>query len=58
MRARFGDGYDGYPQSRAAPVERAFSLHRALKVNKEHKAVLGIIALVTILLAKVAFRAD
>ena len=46
MRARFGDGYDAYLQSRTAPVERAFSLRRALRVNKEYKAVLGLIALV------------
>ncbi len=58
MRARFGDGYDAYLQSRTPPVERAFSPHRALKVNKEYKAVLGILVLVTILMAKVAFGED
>lgn len=56
MRARFGDGYDAYLQSRSAPVERAFSLHRALNVNKEYKAVLGLVVLVAILAAKIAFR--
>jgi protein-S-isoprenylcysteine O-methyltransferase Ste14 len=58
MRARFGDGYDAYLESRAARVERAFSLRRALTVNKEYKAVLGLIALVAILAVKVAFRAN
>lgn len=56
MRARFGDGYDAYLQSRTVPVERAFSLHRALHVNKEYRAVLGLAALVVILAAKIAFR--
>ena len=54
MRARFGDGYDAYLESRAARVERAFSLRRALSVNEEYKAVLGLIALVALLAAKVA----
>ncbi len=34
MRARFGDAYDAYAESRARPVERPFSLSRAMK-NKE-----------------------
>jgi protein-S-isoprenylcysteine O-methyltransferase Ste14 len=58
MRATFGDGYDAYLESRAARVERAFSLRRALNVNKEYKAVLGLIALVMFLAAKVAIRAN
>lgn len=58
MRARFGDGYDAYLESRTAPVERAFSLHRALKVNKEYKAVLGFLVLVAFLAAKVALQAN
>ena len=58
MRARFGDGYDAYLESRAGRVERAFSLSRALTVNKEYKAVLGLLVLVAILAVKVAFRAN
>jgi uncharacterized membrane protein len=54
MREKFGDGYDAYVQSRTEPVERAFSLHRALNTNKEYKAVLGLMALVAILAAKIA----
>ena len=54
MRARFGDQYDAYLQSRADPVERAFSFSRALSVNKEYKAILGLALLVAILAAKVA----
>jgi uncharacterized membrane protein len=55
MRASFGDQYDAYAQSRAVPVERPFSLARAIK-NKEHKAVAGLIAVAAILAAKAYFR--
>jgi protein-S-isoprenylcysteine O-methyltransferase Ste14 len=41
MRARFGDQYDAYLQSRAQPVERTFSLERAMR-NKEHHAIAGL----------------
>jgi hypothetical protein len=54
MRASFGDQYDAYAQSRAAPVERPFSLARAMK-NKEHKAVAGLAAVAAILAAKAYF---
>ena len=56
MRASFGDQYDAYAQSRATPVERPFSLVRAIK-NKEHKAVAGLAAMAAILAAKAYFRA-
>ena len=52
MRATFGDLYDAYLQSRTPPIERAFSLHRALNVNKEYKAILGLFVLIAILAAK------
>jgi hypothetical protein len=58
MRARFGDEYDAYLESRTPQVARAFSFGQALKVNKEYKAILGLIALVAILAAKVALRAN
>ena len=58
MRAAFGDGYDAYLQARATPVDRAFSLHRALNVNKEYKAVAGLIGFALIMVAKVALGAD
>ena len=41
MRARFGDQYDAYLQSRSQPVDRAFSFERALR-NKEHHAIAGL----------------
>jgi len=53
MRASFGDQYAAYAESRATPVERPFSLARAIK-NKEHKAVAGL-ALVGAILAAKAF---
>jgi uncharacterized membrane protein len=55
MRASFGDQYDAYAQSRAVPVERPFSLARAMK-NKEHKAVAGLAAVAAILAAKALWR--
>ena len=55
MRAAFGDQYDAYLESRAAPSERAFSLARALK-NKEHRAVLGLLLVAAILAAKAAWK--
>lgn len=58
MRASFGEGYDAYLQSRTTPVERAFSLHRAMAVNKEYQAVAGLLAFGMILAAKVALKAD
>lgn len=54
MRAAFGDAYDSYAQSRGAPVERRFSLARALK-NKEHEALAGLAAVAAILAAKAFF---
>ena len=51
MRAAFGDQYDAYAESRARPVERPFSLARAMK-NKEHKAIAGLAAVAAILAAK------
>jgi hypothetical protein len=55
MRASFGDQYDAYAQSRGAPVERPFSLARAIK-NKEHKSIAGLAAVAAILAAKAYFR--
>jgi protein-S-isoprenylcysteine O-methyltransferase Ste14 len=51
MRAAFGESYDAYAQSRTRPVERSFSLGRAMK-NKEYKAVAGLAAVAAILAIK------
>ena len=58
MRAKFGDGYDAYLESRTAQVARAFSLRRAMKVNKEYKAVAGLVAFALIMAVKVALGTD
>lgn len=55
MLARFGDGYEAYLQSRTAPVGRAFSFHRAMTINKEYKAVAGLVTFAVMMAAKVAF---
>jgi protein-S-isoprenylcysteine O-methyltransferase Ste14 len=54
MRAAFGETYDAYAQSRATPVQRSFSLSRAIK-NKEYKAVAGLALVAAILAIKAAF---
>ena len=55
MRASFGAQYDAYAESRGEPVERPFSLARAMK-NKEHKAVAGLAAVAAILAVKAFLR--
>jgi uncharacterized membrane protein len=55
MRAAFGDQYDAYVQSRAVPVERSFSVMRAME-NKEYRAVAGLAAVAAILAVKAALR--
>ena len=55
MRTRFGDQYDAYLQSRAQPVERTFSLRRAMR-NKEYRAIAGLAVMAAILGIKAAFR--
>ena len=55
MRARFGDGYDSYLESRTAQVTRAFSLRRAMRVNKEYKAIAGLVAFALMMAAKVLY---
>ena len=55
MRAAFGDQYVAYAESRAAPVDRPFSLRRAMK-NKEYKAVAGLVGVAVLLAAKAALK--
>jgi protein-S-isoprenylcysteine O-methyltransferase Ste14 len=56
MRVAFGDSYDAYLQSRRTPVERAFDFDRAMRINKEYKAVAGLAAVAVILTIKAALR--
>ena len=55
MRASFGDHYDAYLESRSAPVNRPFSLTRAMK-NKEYRALAGLAAFAGILAMKIILR--
>jgi uncharacterized membrane protein len=55
MRAQFGDQYDAYAQSRAAPVGGPVSGARAIK-NQEHKAIVGLLAVAAILAAKALWK--
>jgi len=43
LRRTFGDLYDQYSSAKDLPVERRFSLERALR-NKEYRAVIGVTA--------------
>ena len=54
MRASFDDQYDAYLESRAKPVDRPFSLNRAMK-NKEYRAVGGLALVAAIFAAKAFF---
>lgn len=54
MRTRFGDQYDAYLRSSAPDLGRRFTLDRAMNINKEYKAIAGLVAAALILAAKVA----
>jgi protein-S-isoprenylcysteine O-methyltransferase Ste14 len=56
MRVRFGREYEAYLQQTVSPVTRRFSFERAMKVNKEYEAIVGLIAAGLILAAKVALK--
>ena len=52
LREKFGDAYDAYAESRLPPTDRRFSWARALG-NREHHAVAGALAGMSLLLLKV-----
>lgn len=52
LRGAFGDTYDRYRASEAEPMQRAFSLSRAMR-NKEYRALAGIAAGFALLALKV-----
>jgi protein-S-isoprenylcysteine O-methyltransferase Ste14 len=54
MRAAFGDQYEAYVESRAQPLERRFSVSRAIR-NREHRAMLGLVVMAALLAAKAGF---
>ena len=53
LRRTFGDTYDRYQQSRAAPSSRRFSLERVIR-NREYRAAAGLIVGFALLALKVA----
>jgi protein-S-isoprenylcysteine O-methyltransferase Ste14 len=54
MRSAFGDQYAAYLESRAEPLERGFSVARAIR-NREHRAVAGLVVVAALLAAKAVF---
>jgi protein-S-isoprenylcysteine O-methyltransferase Ste14 len=54
MRARFGDQYDAYLESRGQPIDRPFSVGRAIR-NKEHHSIAGLAIVAVIFALKAAF---
>ncbi|MGD9906453.1 MAG: isoprenylcysteine carboxylmethyltransferase family protein [Vicinamibacterales bacterium] len=52
LRDKFGDAYDAYAARRAPPSGRRFSWARAL-ANREHHAVAGVLAGLSLLVLKV-----
>ena len=55
LRATFGDQYDAYRETRAAPVSRRFSLARAM-ANREYRAVAGLVLVAGLLALKAGWR--
>jgi hypothetical protein len=55
MHAAFGESYDAYLSSRARPVDRAFSLERALR-NKEYRAIAGLAVMAAVFAFKIVWR--
>jgi protein-S-isoprenylcysteine O-methyltransferase Ste14 len=53
LRQAFGDAYDRYRDARAEPMERRFSLARAIR-NREYRAVAGLAAGFALLALKFA----
>jgi protein-S-isoprenylcysteine O-methyltransferase Ste14 len=52
LRERFGRAYEAYAANRAAPMQRRFSLGRALR-NREHHSIAGLIAGFALLALKI-----
>jgi protein-S-isoprenylcysteine O-methyltransferase Ste14 len=52
LRRSFGETYDQYRESRAEPMERGFSIERALR-NREYRAMAGLAAGFALLALKV-----
>lgn len=55
LTTKFGSAYPEYRQGAAAPVERRFSLERALR-NHEYRAAIGLLAALALLALRAAMR--
>lgn len=49
LTEKFGAAYPDYRAGRGAGVERAFSLDRALRTNREYRAVIGVLTVLAVL---------
>ena len=54
LRRAFGDTYDAYAEKRAEPMQRRFSVARAL-ANREYRAVVGVLIGFALLALKMRF---
>ena len=52
LTEKFGAAYPDYRAGRGVEVERPFSLHRALRTNREYRAALGVLIVLAVLLIK------
>jgi protein-S-isoprenylcysteine O-methyltransferase Ste14 len=52
LTEKFGAAYPEYRAGRAAAAERPFSLHRALRTNREYRAATGVLIVLGILYLK------
>jgi hypothetical protein len=53
LRKSFGETYDRYARSDSAPMQRQFSLARAIR-NREYRAALGLLLGFALLALKIA----
>jgi protein-S-isoprenylcysteine O-methyltransferase Ste14 len=54
LREKFGSAYDEYASRTAPPMQRSFSMQRAL-VNREHHTVAGLLIALSLLALKVGY---
>ena len=52
LTEKFGAAYPEYSAGRGPGVQRAFSLHRALRTNREYRAALGVLVVLAVLALK------
>jgi protein-S-isoprenylcysteine O-methyltransferase Ste14 len=52
LTEKFGAAYPDYRAGRAPGIERAFSLSRALRTNREYRAAIGVVVVLAVLWIK------